>query len=401
MKKIQFSKEQIKNILENTYLAVFMLFLAYNFLWTTMFEIDWPENTSAHIRILLISLILLRMGYSEQYTIKEMAICFILCVVSGVVFKRTGFEEVINTAILIIGAKGISFKKIIKAYLTVTVSLLMITVIAALTGVIENLVYTQEGRNIRIAFGFGYPTDFAAHIVYIVLAYSYLRREKITYLELAGVGGLGIFVYLFCQARLNSACLLLTMAVLAVYKIRCAYCKKTGTEIMGTGVSTLLAVVPVFCASAMLLLSMFFSPNNKLMLLLDKVLSYRLRLGKKGIDLYSFSFLGEWIPMQGNGGSVKEQVHYFFLDSSWLFVILQYGVVLFGIILAVITIVTFKAQKEKDWVLILLVALMAVQCVVEHHLMDMSYNPFLWAMMAKIGMNNTDKRGRLWKRKQA
>ena len=166
-----------KFLLEIGYLTAFSLLLIYQFLQTTMFQITWPPNYLFYVRIFLLSFTLIRLGYSEKYTFKEAVLSFCLLLISLVVFKLNGFEEVMNAALIIIGSKGIPFRRLVKIYVIITSVLLFITMVSALTGVIENLVYTQEGRNTRIAFGCIYPTDFSAHILYITLSFRYLRRD--------------------------------------------------------------------------------------------------------------------------------------------------------------------------------------------------------------------------------
>ena len=149
MIKIQIPEDSIKKILEIAYLAVFSGLLIYSFLNTTMFQIQWSENFLPYMRILLITCIFLRMCYSERYSTWEMIICAGIFVVFAVVFRRNGFDEVLNTALLIIGARGISFKKIVKIYFVISLILLLITIAAALTGHIENdtIISTGDGSH--------------------------------------------------------------------------------------------------------------------------------------------------------------------------------------------------------------------------------------------------------------
>lgn len=64
--------------------------------------------------------------------------------------------------------------------------MILLTIILSQTGLVENLIYDQHGR-IREAFGFVYPTDFAAQIFFLFAAWACLRELRITYLELAGM----------------------------------------------------------------------------------------------------------------------------------------------------------------------------------------------------------------------
>ena len=245
------------------------------------------------------------------------------------------------------------------------------------------MVFHQMGRRPRASFGIIYPTDFSAYLFYGSLVYCYIRKEFITYIEIGVVAALGIFVYVFCDARLNTVCLFLTAAIFGYNKIRCNFAKKAGKQYeMNTAFSYLLAVSTTLCAILSIVASIFYSSDNKLMLLADRIFNNRLRMGKKGIDLYGFSLTGQYIPMQGNGGTEKEPLHYFFLDNSYMYVVLQLGLIFLCIVLFGFMLIGFRARREKNWVLMGAIAIMSVKCIVEHHILEVMYNPFLWAVFA-------------------
>lgn len=379
------SKDIIKKGLEYLYIFIFIIFIMYFFINTTMFKVEWPNDFLLYIRTVLAITILIRLAFSEEYTVKEGIICFVVCFVLGIAWRKSEIDEIINTLLLIMGAKGISFRKILRIYLAINIILLLCMILAALTGHIENLVYYQEGRNMRMSFGAVYPTDFSAHILYSALSYCYLRREKIRYTELSVIGVLGIFVYFFCQARLNTICIFLIVILFGYYKNRVEKSrKKTKTYEMNGCLSMILALSPVICAGTMVLLSMFFNPYNKTMEVLDRVLNYRLRLSRKAFDVYGVWDWGQYIPMQGNGGTTEKIKNYFFLDSSYIFILFRYGLLVFGVILFVMISINFQARKKKEWIILLTFFIISVQCMVEHHLMDIAYNPFLWLLFSDM-----------------
>ena len=190
------------------------------------------------------------------------------------------------------------------------------------------------------------------------------------------------------------------MIAFGIYKFRSKYCKKKNIKILGNKLIVLLSVSPVLCAAVMILSSMFYSAENIVTYSLDMLLTHRLYLGKKGIEVYGFSLFGQWVPMQGNGGTVETQTNYFFLDSSYLFILLQYGILIFALILIIILFINYRAQINRDYILIIAVGIMAVQCMVEHHLMDVAYNPFLWAAFAELGIEERQKKKSRWKRRE-
>ena len=172
------SKEKIKSIADFLYLTVFALLLGYYFLVTTTFPIEWRENFPAYLRVLLIVVILIKLTYVEIYDLKEVLFAALISLCFLAVWIRTSDPLVLNTLLLILGSKGTSFEKILKVYVAVTAGLLAITMAAALLGFTENLVYIQEGRSPRIAFGICIRRIFSAHVLYSLLAYGYLRRER-------------------------------------------------------------------------------------------------------------------------------------------------------------------------------------------------------------------------------
>lgn len=406
----EIQKNHINLILEWSYLVLFALFFAYSFLNTTTFEIEWSEYFYTNLRILLFVVILLRAACGKRYQWQEVIVCALAGIVLLVSWKHNGYEELSNILLLLLGAKDISYKKIIKVYFYVASMLLIVTIGAALTGQITNYIIHQQGRGARIAFGCVYPTDFSAHVFYIILAWCYLRKEKLLYIEIGAIVLSGILVYVFCNARLNTICILLLAGVMLYNKLsyQRAVKKNQGQE-LNSLISMLMAMSTTICAFFMIAMTMLFTSDSKIMLLFDKLLNNRLRMGKKGIDLYGFSVWGQNIYMIGNGSRTTEPLNYFFIDSSYLYSVLQYGILTLGILLLLFLIVGMKARQEKNWVLLILIALMSLQCVVEHHMTDIAYNPFLWAAFANISESREadsifkklkQKRIEIWKSKE-
>lgn len=370
---------KLKTALDNLYLMVFALFIAYSFLVTTTFQIEWPSSFYVNVRDCFILLIFLRMIVSSKYENWELLLSALLILVLLFAWRRNGFDILVEVLILILGARGIRFKNIIKVYAIVSAFLFSITIVAALTGGIENLIYHWEGRNVRISFGIVYPTDFAAHIFFLVMCYLYLRKEKLRYIESSIIGVLGVFVYAASEARWNTICLLLSMVMFMIY----IYSNKKGKGIFENNIlKYFLAIIPVLCAAFMTVLTVLYNPDNRFMELMNKLINGRLVNGKRGVDLYGFSFWGQFIPQQGNGGTTEMNTHYFFLDSSYIAIVLQYGLLVLGVVLLCWIFISFRAIQQKDTVLLLIVALISIQCMVEHHMLSAAYNPFIWALFA-------------------
>lgn len=281
------SKEEFADFL---YLIGLTLYLVYVFFETTMVEFVWPEYLYSDIKLILFIGVLLRMFLSKNAKWQEV---ILIVLVSGVLLfaqSRNEFEILGITVLLLLGARGLAFKKIAGYYLVIEAVLLVYTVGSALIGNTENLIYYQEGRRARIAFGSVYPTDFSAHVFYLILIYYYLRGRYIKYVELiAGIAG-AAFVYVFCDARLNTVCILITVVAFWFNKFLFIKAGKQSKEyIFPAFLSYFLAMMPVLCSGFMVIASMLYSPDNKILFFLNRLLNNRLSQGFKGIDIYGFS----------------------------------------------------------------------------------------------------------------
>ena len=377
--RIEISKDLVSRILEAMYLSVFAVYAGWFFLSTTTFEIVWPDTFEKDLQMLLLLVIILKTGFGGNYTKKDIVLIAVLGAVFFLSINRNGTQTLFPLFLMIIGAKGISFKRIAKVYLAVTVLLLLITIASALTGRIENLIYLQEGRRTRISFGIVYPTDFSAHVFYSILTYIYIRGKAIKYIELGLIALAGIAVYWFCDARLNTVCILMTACIFFYNKWRNR--KEYQMNRMWSG---LLALSPVICASFMIIFATLYTSHFKLMEILDRVLNYRFSQGNKAINVFGFTMWGQYIPMQGYGSTTEMPKHYFFLDSSYLMIVMQYGLPVLGCILLIWICISYGARMRKDWILLWCVSIISVQCMVEHHMLDIAYNPFLWALLADM-----------------
>ena len=196
--------ENKKKVLENLYLTVFAVFCLYFFMWTTTFWVSWPDFFVSDLRTVMIALIVVKASVSEKKSNwKELVFEIGLIAVFLAVKNRNGQEILLDTLLLILGAKEIASEKLIRVYTVTIATALFVTIGASLLGIIENLSYAQPGRMTRMAFGIGYPTDFGAHVLFLLLCYFYLRRKKIQYVELAITVLIGGLIYIFCGASKN------------------------------------------------------------------------------------------------------------------------------------------------------------------------------------------------------
>lgn len=389
-------REKTADALEIIYLVMLALLVAYDTLCATQIDVVWDtlfaEQPVLHelYRLILMEpqyilfwLVILRFLISRKYDWREWAAGLLLLACARQAVSVNGYDNILFMILMILGARGISFRKIVKVFFTVSLIATVGVVAGSQTGLIENLVYQQAGRNIRIAFGFAYPTSFAAHIYFLVLCFWYLRAGKLTIAGSLIPAFFGVFVYIFCEARFTSISLLLLAFVMCCCVLYRVYCRRKGRIYRINPVcSGILALSPVLCAGGINVLSVFYTEKNSLLVFLNQFITNRLALAKKGVDLFGFSAWGRNIRMIGSGGTTTQPTQYFFLDSAYMQFSLQYGLVILALILLMLLFLCCRARAEKQWDFLWILVFVSVNGVIEANIFQLIYCPFLLAVFA-------------------
>lgn len=349
-------------------------------LWvTTMF----PYSGLIGKLCLILPLILIgsKILLYDIYTLKEIFIYGGLMICVFVVYLNSGYLDPFLWLFLIIGCKDISFEKILKVYLVLTGVIVFVAFCAATLGVIENLRY-ESGRGVRIAFGSVYVTDFAAHIFYMILVYCYLEAERLKICHYIGIVVIAGTVYYFCKTRLDSICILMVAIIFGLnhWFMRPTYKKKKLQRIWKKGwkwggifAMPVLAILSIIATA-------FYSQNNYFLNIINQVISGRLSLGKTGLEKYGIDLFGQAVEMIGAGGTTEFPSDYFFIDCSYVHVLLRYGVIFTIILLAIYIVCSYK--NKHDIYFLFAILLLAINSVIAHHILDLAYNPFACVLLA-------------------
>ena len=367
---------------DQLYLLAFLINLLGESLSTTMFHV--PGKFLLLIKFVTIALIGVKLLWFDFLQKKEMLYFGGLMGASTLIWITSGYSEVFMWGILLIGAKNVPFRKILQVYLIVSFMVVFLAFSASLLGVIENLQYTGDGgRGIRNSFGIVYTTDFAAHIFYMILVYFYLKSGKTKKWDYIGAGVIAALVYMFCQTRLDVICMCILICGYwyieyrkkrVCFSIKSKYSHRKVWEKYG------IYSMPV-AAVFMTLLTVLYG-KVPILNQIDIFLTRRLTLGQRGLEQYGIRLFGQYVLMVGNGNTTKQPLNYFFVDCSYLYVLLRYGIIFLLILLGVY--VACCRKYCKDIYFILTIALISLNCMIAHHIIEPAYNPFAFALLAAM-----------------
>ncbi len=289
--------------------------------------------------------------------------------------------------LLMVAAAGKNFRVILWITLIGGISVTLIGFGAAKAGFTKYIVRRNDTNPIpRYCLGSISPTDFSAHLLYLSIGWCMLRkslrgwRYYLDYLALAACFLIAWFVN---GGRTNSALLLLLIAgtlVRQLYQSRV----RTGPS----APDRLLTAVSYIASSSFVvffvyILSQVSVGKEKRFLIgysfLEKFfnmksMNSRFRDGRKSFLQYPVTLFGNQIKEVGNGGLEGKPEVYTFIDLSYLRVLLVGGIAVTVILIGGMTWIMLRHARRHMYYIVFLMFLIAANCLMEHHLFELSYN---------------------------
>lgn len=363
--------DEIRDIL---FLIGLSLIVFVETMTTTMFDQDNYFPLYASLKLIAVLLISIKLFLFDFWTLKDVLISLLFFSIGILVRLKTSYSEPFFWALLVLGARNIEFKKILKVYICEVSLIVIIVFISSMLGVIENLQYVSP-RGIRNSFGINYPCDFAAYIFFILLSIFYLMKDKIAWWGYLFGLLIAYVLYKFTYARLDCSCIIILSLAFMFIKF---LSPKLEGKLKVVRIILCLTIVIMFVLS--ILLSYYYNPTIAWMQKLNNIFSTRLALGKEAFSRLKVNFFGQFFLMVGNGGSTEPRANYFFLDNSFIYILFRYGIVFELLIVSSFVVSSYK--RRYDLFFIVAIAIIAINATTEEHLAFFQYNMFNMALFA-------------------
>lgn len=370
-------KENSVQLLEGMYLVTFCLYIMRIFLDTTLFNIPWSGFAYNIMRTAVICAVFLKIGYSNAYKGKELFYCICISALFFLSWMSTWYLFLFELAVLAIGAVDIPYKKILKVYIWCGIIIMVLAMLGALTGAVRNLTYVKN-KSYRHAFGICYPTDFAAHGIYLLLAIWVVYEQIPVLLSAAVMFGFALFQYYYCGTECGEIVAFLSgIGVIYVWFVSYVKDKKSIATKLIWLIDQSLTVFMTICAGVIIWLSFCYNAENPTLKWINSTISGRLSLAQDAFNKYGIKLFGTAFDMVGYGSETVKRSGYNFVDSSFCLILVRYGAVALAAVLVIYFIVERKALHSGKRKLMVAFALISIHSVIEHHLLELAYNPFI------------------------
>ncbi len=374
------------------YFTAFLFYFLPMFLIETTFS---PVNRWLRLfAYISLPLLFFKIYVLDHWKKKELFAITLLLVIELIVWRMTHYPDLLLIGPFIIGAKGVNFRDIISWYFYLTLILVMTMMILSLTRIIPNLVYYSASRPTRYALGMLYPSVIAAHYFYLALAYCYLRFGKLNVIDYLLIISGDVICILLTNTKLDFLATLLIIPVMIIAQR--AYFGKKWSSIIA---AFWWMAIPI-SASIMIFLSYFYNPSNHLLRKIDSLLSGRLGLGRLAFKKYDLNLLGRTIiehsfagikgqRLNNSGGGLPQ--NYFYIDSSYMRMLLLWGLLAFIIVIVCLTFIALRSTVRKTFILSAVILVASLSFMFEPHIIQIIYNPFLLALLSNSQFNSLEK----------
>ena len=375
-KELVLTKNQIANIL---FFISYGLYILVTLLNTSFYAI----YINSHLKlcmIICISIIIFKEILCERIKIKEIFYLLICSFLSLIMLLRTNGITIFPIFFFLYGARRIEFKKIAKFTLIESVILFLFIILSAKSGIILNYISTSNGRT-REYLGFRYSLYSQMIMFNITALYLYIcsKSKKTSVIKFALLMFINYLLFKYTDSRLSF--------YLAILLIIITFIISKKPKILDNRKIICLLATLSFIISAVFSLYMIFhyDSSNIWMRNLNETLGNRLLLGYNSLREYPINLFGHDVKYIGNGLNIYGQKTigtYNYVDCLYLNILEKYGTVFSIVYLGLLTYVSNKAWKDKNYVLLIILSFYALHGIIDDLEIYLYYNTF-WFIISE------------------
>ncbi|MFZ7214430.1 hypothetical protein ACLSYY_02145 [[Pasteurella] aerogenes] len=360
-------------------ISKYIFLLAY-FLWVffihiggsqffTQFDGDMIlKSLNAGVMVLLIIYFFMSYSFNKVIFLDLLLIC-----VFFIGFMQ--FKKGVLIFLFILMCRNIPFCTIMKTFLVSTLLGMLFILMTYLFDLYPETyldLFRTDGTY-RYLLGYRFPTFLPNYYFHLVLCWFFLRKEKITILELLIILLINYPLYMFTDTKAVFWLVILScMAILFVKLFKINY----STLLFGTIYKLFTKYGFIIFAAIAIYFQYTYDPSLEWMGKLNTMFSGRLALGHWGFELYGvqpFGSLVEFTTML----EANESNKFFYIDSAYVQLLLVYGAIIFALVCIGYTRIGSSIVKHNDKYFGLVLIFLFAHSITDPQLMSPEFNPFL------------------------
>lgn len=365
------------NLQEILFFTGFVIYVSIQLSLGTMYYLVYPDGMIGKIYLLVVLLLVIKILLFNNWDLKDFLVYGLLTLLIYNSCHISNEMPLFYYYMFILAAKNIRLENIVKLFLAILIVGIVFTVFSAKIGWIMGLTNTRSDSSvIRYSLGMIYPTDFAARAFYLQLSYIIVRKFKLTLPEYITGFAFSVMMYIITDTRLDFILMIVTLLLTLGYRYIINIIEYIGEKWL-----MFIGALGIF---GMIILTYIYSSKYSILQMLDKVLSTRLKNGHVAFEDYNVTLFGQNIPQHGNGGLQNGPFHYFFIDCTFIRILMMNGLIVFVAVLVLLCYLIRKSINNKAYGLVIALILVVVSSLIDHHMPDLSFNIIFLACFANI-----------------
>lgn len=377
------------------YISIYSIWLFLMQMMSTTYSELLFDTVEYYKIFTIVSFFLLLFGFVYIYKLNYDYIykdIIVILIFSLVIFYSKTFGILTIYALFFILAKYIPFNKILISYIFVFLGVAFIVFLGWLLEILPeinelNASFREDGKY-RYSLGYTYTTFLPNYFFHAALAWVTIRSDRISVVEILFLLLANYAIYEFTDTKAVYYLINLLSLFIFVVKILAIHSFNKGF------LSYFIKIGVYYCFPILCLLSIylhsFYKPEIEWMSIINSILADRLNLGHKGFIDYGITLFGSDVQYI-SFDQVTEDKPYFFLDSSYQRILINFGVV-------PIVFLLLAAKKLSDLVIVKNNIYLAISLIflfghsfTDPQLLDPIFNPFSLIfsyIYSEIGRNN-------------
>ena len=364
----------MKSRITRTEFAILVCYFLYCLIF--IFETTQFDNgeLSFYVRLskyLILAVLLLSVFWRTELDYAQVTKLLLYFGISGLIALKSGrLSDVILVAAFAYSGIKLKTSLFINVYISAVLICSFLVLFGVFTGLYINEFIVESARGSRFFLGFSYTTILPNFLFHALLAYTAKREKKFNALESLIIIAVNEVLYYYTQTRAvyyEVILLVLSLWILDLFP------RMFKSKLFGM---LCLFAFPV-AAFTIIYLSYEYSPSNSFYQLINRVLSNRRALGNLAIKRYGITAFGSKVEWATGRFGIERFSEYFYVDSSFLNILICFGVVTCVYIVFSFGIISWQAYLKNNYCLCLALLFLALHSLTDPQLFELRYNPFI------------------------
>lgn len=361
---------------QNFYIFIFVFWYSTEIIFNTTLEFILGiqiDILNKAVNWLVFILLMLQIIFMQSY--KRSELMFIILITLPVIISTelSGNRSLLSVWMFIVGAKKISFDRIIQIAYRILLIMVPIVILLRLVGFIDD--YTMmRGAFIRYSLGFSHPNQLGLRVFQLTVCHCYVNKDKLNIRNYFFVFLTILFTIVVPNSQTAYICLIVFLIAILFLK----YIESQRQIIVEIFARSLVAGALLLNVLSIVLA--YIDVNKNIILSqIDQWMSSRFSWCHRVWQIYGVSFWGQKVYVLGEEIKLVGIKNRLWLDNAYVSILLRYGILVFLIVSFAYLYLIRSMKTRKEYVLLIILFLYSLYGLMENGLFMLSHNIFLLA----------------------